>query len=996
MESNLKLWVAQSESWHTFIDFRLAEEYIAKYPFIERYDDFYISLIGKLFELLHHPKKNLEDCISIAKGLEIYSLANTKESFRGINCYENMLYAAGLYFLSGYSASAYLLSNLFPLNAYKSDISIFISSFIRRDLSRTNIYVDYLRNYLEHGAIEYITELTNRLDKGVSETFDNDPFSYISFKLAKELIEKFMLDNIWADLLEHNDRKHWQKYVKVNLAKKPPVWDFFPSQRNAIKGGILDANVCVSLQMPTSSGKTALCELLIYDEIIKNPNRKILFLAPYRALAAELKRDLTKGLARLGIKSKAIYGGNIPTQDEKEAIDNVNLLISTPEKLMAFQNMFEGINRQFSVIICDEGHLIDDDNRGLRYELLLSTFKGIPKEGRRFIFLTAIIPNIAEINEWLGGSEDTLVSSEYRPARLSYAFLEQMKNVKKSYQLIVNPTKDFPQKYIVSYFITPDDFKYIKEETGRENTYNYSSQRAKSVAAALKSIRTGTVALFAPSKGARGVSGLSEELMNQVDLGIPIAKDLVKADEGMTEDIREYFGMIFGTDYLLTKLVDYGAAFHHGDLPQNVREVIEDALIDGRLKMILCTNTLAEGVNLPIKTIVVHSARRYDLDRGWVNLRIRDLKNLTGRAGRAGKETEGLIIVANPSDFDIFKKVVDGQEGEAVRGYLFHIIKAITDIITKERLTLSNELLEEQSEPFKRLLDGIDLSIIDLLTEEITSDELEVMINSVIEDTFAFFQCDSKQQETLRSLVGLRGKRIKPYIESGDFRIMKKSGSNIRIFEEVRERIDLEIDIWEKENDPVSEEILNYILEVVLGLATIGYEIEQFNERNSVGLDSKDIIEVISLWVRGKWYWEISDRIDVSVDTVLRLFSSLIGFHIQNAVTNVVRIIEEATEEKGKGIHETLSYLPLYVNFGLGSKLGIDLTDIGFTDRFTIREISHWIESKELQYKKVKELRQFIIKGSKELKPLLKSNTPKISYHKFEQNLGFLRSRNIL
>jgi len=995
MEENLKLWIAQSESWHTFIDFQLAEEYIARYPFIERYDDFYISLIGKLFEFLHQPEKKVEDCVSIAKGLEIYSLANTKESFRGINCYENMLYAAGLYFLSGYSASAYLLSNLFPLNAYKSDISIFISSFIRRDLSRTNIYVDYLINYLEHGAIEHITELTNRLDKGVSETFDNDPFSYISFKLAKELIEKFMLDNIWADLLEHNDRKHWQKYVKVNLAKKPPVWDFFPSQRNAIKGGILDANVCVSLQMPTSSGKTALCELLIYDEIIKNPNRKILFLAPYRALAAELKRDLTKGLARLGIKSKTIYGGNIPTQDEKEAIDNVNLLVSTPEKLMAFQNMFEEINRQFSVIICDEGHLIDDDNRGLRYELLLSTFKGIPKEGRRFIFLTAIIPNIAEINEWLGGSEDTLVSSEYRPARLNYAFLEQMKNVKKSYQLIVNPTKDFPQKYIVSYFITPDDFKYIKEETGRENTYNYSSQRAKSVAAALKSIRTGTVALFAPTKGAGGVAGLSEELMNQVDLGIPVAKDLVKVAQGMTDDIKEYFGMIFGRDYLLTKLVDFGAAFHHGDLPQNVREVIEDALTDGRLKMILCTNTLAEGINLPIKTLVVHSARRYDPDSGWVNLRIRDLKNLAGRAGRARKETDGFIIVANPLDFNIFEKVIMGQESEAVRGHLFHIIKSITEIITRKRLTLSNELLEEQSEPFKRLIDGIDLSIIDLLTEEVTSDELEAMINSVIEDTFAFFQCDSRQQETLRSLLGLRGKRIKPYIESGGFKIMKKSGSNIRIFEEITEKIDLQSDVWGKENDPVSEELLHYILEIVVGLETLEYEIKEFNERNNSTLDSKDIIEVVSLWVSGKWYGEISDRIDEKVDTILRLFSSIIGFHIQNTVTNVIRIVEEVRGQEKKQVHETLSYLPLYLNFGLRSKVEIDLTDLGFTDRFAMKEIAQWARSKKFTYKKVNELRQFLIRGSQVLKPILKSNIPKISYQKFEQNLDFLRSRNI-
>jgi helicase len=500
------------------------------------------------------------------------------------------------------------------------------------------------------------------------------------FKLAKALLTRFRQDNLWHDLLRHNTKNHWKKYVEMVLARRPPVWDFFPSQKAALEKGIFEEPKCISLQMPTSSGKTALCELVVYDEVMKNPDSRILFLAPYRSLAAELKAGLARGLARLGIKSKTIYGGNVPTQAEKTAADSVSLLISTPEKLLAFSHMFEELIKSFSVVVCDEGHLIDDEERGLRYELLLSTLKGPLKGNRRFIFLSAIVPNLPDINEWLGGDQSTVISSEYRPTRLNYAFLEEMEKVKNTYQLVVNPTKALPEKYIVSYFLTREDFRFLKEETQRWNTYKYTSQRVRSVAAALKSLRAGAVALFAPSKGPNGVRGLAEEVLRLVGSNTSIAENLTPPKGKHTREMKEYFTCIFGDTYLLSQLVKFGVLFHHGDLPQQVREVIEEAIRNGRSKFVICTNTLAEGVNLPIRTIVVHSARRYIPDRGWKSLRVRDLKNLGGRAGRAGKETNGMIIVANPDDFAVFRQVIEDRKIEPARGYLYEVIRNLTQL----------------------------------------------------------------------------------------------------------------------------------------------------------------------------------------------------------------------------------------------------------------------------------------------------------------------------
>ncbi len=239
--------------------------------------------------------------------------------------------------------------------------------------------------------------------------------------------------------MENPNRQHWRDYVTRNIEKKVPVWSFFPSQKLAIQKGILRGKTC-SLQMPTSSGKTSISELVIYDEFKKNPECKILYLAPFRSLASELKQSLAVSLGDLGVKSKIIYGGNLPTIEERTSIFEINLLISTPEKFMAIEDIIPGISGLFTTIICDEGHLLDDDSRGLSYELLLSRLKKINGNQRRFLFVSAIIPNISIVNEWLGGSKESLISSDYRPTEIEYAFLKKMDR-KFGYYLDVNPLK---------------------------------------------------------------------------------------------------------------------------------------------------------------------------------------------------------------------------------------------------------------------------------------------------------------------------------------------------------------------------------------------------------------------------------------------------------------------------------------------------------------------------------------------------------------------------
>jgi replicative superfamily II helicase len=108
-----------------------------------------------------------------------------------------------------------------------------------------------------------------------------------------------------------------------------------------------------------------------------------------------------------------------------------------------------------------------------------------------------------------------------------------------------------------------------------------------------------------------------------------------------------------GPDHTVTRVLAAGVAVHHGQIPEVVREAIKADFRDRRFPVIVATNTLAQGVNLPVRTVIVHSCGRYSTESGVMErIPARDYWNIAGRAGRAKEETEGTIIhiVLSPTD----------------------------------------------------------------------------------------------------------------------------------------------------------------------------------------------------------------------------------------------------------------------------------------------------------------------------------------------------------
>ncbi|TGL35926.1 DEAD/DEAH box helicase [Leptospira koniambonensis] len=995
MTNMLNIWIAESESWQSFIDFQLPSSKRAKYTFLPKVDYFYISIMNNALSLINGEITSAEErkeCLELAKALEIFSLENKRDHFNGVNKKINMLFTAGLYYLSDYPASSWILSNLYPSDLYPEKIQIFLSCFLSRKLDNKNPYCRILNDFLKNGDIELIESLIETFEKEVENQFEKNIATYFSYSLGLSLIKKFSKNNLWYDvLIQRNSKSFWKPFVKKNLDKAFPIWTFFPSQREALNKGILISNT-TTLQMPTSSGKSSLNELIIYNEFKNNPNAKILYLAPFRALASELKNSIAKSLGSLGIKSKTIYGGSFPTIDEKRSLSEINLLIATPEKFLVFENSMPDALKEFSLVICDEGHLLEDKQRGLSYELLLTRLKSRTQSSIRFIFISAIVPNLEIVNIWLGGRENSSIHSDYRPTHLDFAFLERMKTKKTGYYLDVNPTLKYPQRYQLYKYLFDEELTLVKPKRKKKKI---NSNGGLSVAVSLKAIKSGNVALFAPHKrGNIGVEFLVEEALAQLSYyeENPLTKF---ASTEFLNSLTAYFSKIFGEEYLLTKSAAQGLLFHHGDFPQGVREIIEDSLRLGHIRLVICTNTLAEGVNLPIKTMVLHSISRFNpaLREKREPIQLRDLKNLIGRAGRAGKETRGLIIVPNKKDFERVKLLIKDNNFEPIRGALYNLIQELTQKIINQRILLSEETIEEADETFQKLIDSIDLSIVDLLSEEFEISDFEKLLTDLLTKTLSYAQLNAEEKGTMNSLFEIRGEKIKSLIQTGDFKYLKKSGATYRLFKDINEKVDFQNEIWQKQLDPLDSNWLSFILDTILfNLNQYKIELEEFLSNNGdLPLTNDDIKEAIKMWVEGNWYSEISAKINVEVFQSLRLINLFLSFNVHRIISTVIKIAETRIETTS--LSNSILIWPSLLQFGISNELQVDLLNMGLIDREAVWALSNSIDSAGYRYSDYDSLREYLITNGDQLKLLINGDVPKISLEKIGSFIDTLQNR---
>jgi len=651
--------------------------------------------IWTALELLEQGKSKAEAQQALLNGAEGLEFLCEDSSLNAGLRSEQLLKAAFAYYIAGHYARSYVLIN--ELSALNTDLPLPLALL----LSIIQKHFQAARNLtLEVFSDETLSDLkiAGELEAGTIE--EDEALSRMIFTLLTSAVslhleylklgERALFDealgivndmvslareNLFVDwwwwsfclrhlLLEYDGGSLWGNlspqmgggqggtllplYVRGGLRRLPPIVELWPSQVQAVPMINRPDRPHLCLKMPTSSGKTQIAEMAILRFVMdkgSEPSSKCAYIAPFRSLAVEVEKTLRKSLAPLGIRVSEIYGGFDLSSEDRRLIEETNILIATPEKFDAFFRYAPELGSGIGLVIIDEGHVVNLDQRGLHFEFFLQRLlKRLASSGCRFLFISAVLPNASEFAEWITGEPNNLLESKWRPSRLMLGQLSwDGRAVRIDYTH--SEREEFKQECFVPRFITAEPCKGVPGLGKRQLPFPKNKDEAFA-AAALRFATTGTTLVFCPQKRqaqafARTIKQVLE-VRQALELASGSSFEIPKPGDGSPEweRCRNTIETEMGPASELLNLLEAGIVLHHAGLPQRVRIAIEDLVRSRGVQLLVATTTLAQGVNLPIKTVLVRG-----LYHGHGDL-VSPLTfwNISGRAGRGMQETEGQIL----------------------------------------------------------------------------------------------------------------------------------------------------------------------------------------------------------------------------------------------------------------------------------------------------------------------------------------------------------------
>lgn len=928
MRASLTKWVGDADALWQMDRFSTPQPTLTFSDVATRQEDYYIALVGELFDQMRSGDPNPSDCALLGNALSQFAAPDREPVLRriGISKDQARLFAASSFYIGGFPASANLtLKNQQTLG----ETELFRACFdlMAHPASPTSDLARLLDDAIRSGQAQRIQRLAQGASEVARSKLAEGPENWIPARILQELLRRFSTANIRAVLPVGWDAS-WNPLVTSFLNRPTPLREFFPSQIQAIQAGLLESVETFSLQMPTGAGKTALCEALLFRHLTTNPDAKALLLVPYRSLASELRGTLVRRLNDLGLRAKCVYGGTVPSGAEIGDATTTRAIVATPEALSGLLSAAPDLLYEISLVVVDEGHLLDAPSRGVGLELLISRFKARLRGAPKFVFMSAIVPNIEEINSWLGGSARTVVRSDYKPALAEFSVLRAVgRGAQESVTLEMHPHEQPPIRYSFPSFLQRKDFRYRNPNTGRENQYPFTSTSTRAVATARKAMAIGVVAIFAAQKrGNQGALGLAEELLKQLRnaLPLPVPTDFAVITE--TNAVGEYLRREFGADWIGTRALLAGAVLHHGDVPQEAREVLELVIRREQARLVICTSTLAEGVNLPIRTLVLYSVERRTARRA-VPLLARDIKNLVGRAGRAGSTTKGLVICANEKQWHFIEPVARSEPAEIVHGALHQLMARMVNALAGHNVRLTNESLERVPAVFS-LVDGIDSTLVDLAAIEIGEEELRRLALEVTEQTLAFRFAAEPARLLLREIVALRVGRVLALRARGRLAWIQETGAKCRVLDTVEQQLLPLVASWEAITNPVDPSLVRDFVEWAWVQPEMAAAIRRsFHLQEDESIDPKRsvLLAVVNAWLAGGTFAAQSVSTGVPIDDLLGLQSQVISFVLQVLIEQGVALLARLLGETGRALSAIVEAFPEHLRFGAPTSAGVVL-----------------------------------------------------------------------
>lgn len=414
--------------------------------------------------------------------------------------------------------------------------------------------------------------------------------------------------------------------------KDKPILEFWYAQRQAIIGDLLNpAKTAIVISLPTSSGKTLLAEMAITQAIKYEPDKRIVYLAPTRALVTQISLTLKKDLQNQALTVRVATPAFELNPIESDILrGDFNILVTTPEKLDLLLRRDHESVRDLSLVVVDEAHNIADEERGAKLEMLLATLRR--ERECRYLLMTPFAQNAKDLAFWLGQDQGKEIIIDWKPNDRVVGIVKKGDKIRKTnkrkllFQTLDSVHSDCPAGVEIDIADVPEETK-TKESIAIEATKLFAA------------VKKGGVLLLAASRKAA------------VERAVSIAKSIGHVRVSPAADIVcRFLDTEASGEHPLSVLLKKSVAFHHAGLSPEARYFVERLVEDGDVKVICATTSLAQGVNFPLSTAVIESYHRTVFRKGQPyneELKPWEFWNIAGRVGRTLQDNLGTIAFAS-------------------------------------------------------------------------------------------------------------------------------------------------------------------------------------------------------------------------------------------------------------------------------------------------------------------------------------------------------------
>lgn len=858
-----------------------------------------------------------------------------------------------------------LLNWLLLIKDFPAPIAEFSNSPYRETLNQIrNVYIEF--NNTGNRAEEVI-RLASQL-RAISYDVGS-PRELLLADLIGAIIRKRIDNSTWVCLPKYTNLplSEWAGVIKKDIFIK----EFWPAQHLLGKQGVFQGKSAV-VQMPTSAGKTKATEVIIRSAFLAKRTSLAVIIAPFRALCHEIRQGLLQAFQGESVNIDELSDVLQDDYSVERILRDLNVLVSTPEKFNYVLRHDANFAKNIGLIIYDEGHQFDNGSRGITFELLLTSLKSRIPETSQIVLISAVINNAVQIGGWLIGDGAEIVKGLKLSATFkSIGFATTADQFRNLY--FVDPENPDAREFYVPRIFNQYTLKY------RRIFPKLADGKEIALYLGLRLVNQGSVAIFCGKK--ESVNNLCETIEKIYRYGLDLQRPSSFANQNETLKLKNLYAANLGADAVFTKSAELGVFAHHNNVPHGIRLAVEYAMKENLINFVICTSTLAQGVNLPIRYLIVTSVYQ-----AGEKIKVRDFQNLIGRSGRSGMHTEGSILFADPEVYDEkkhwndVKNMLDPSKSEDCDSSLLSLFEplhnkyhsgqtefdifSLVSAYQQGRSAITTWVQEfVEKNPFENLAVGDVQRQINEKVNVISAVESFLMANSNVNEdainkdtvaelakgTLAYFLADDDPKKKIEDLFVLLAETIETRIPSVVKRIVfGKTTFGVPDSIAISNWVNENIDVFNDNKDGL--DLFRVIWPIIA---------DNIHNRNFVNCNlPESMTEMAFLWLEGSAFHALFQQLENSgakkiagsqereykIGHVVDVCENGFAYEGILVLGALIELIPETQIENADLLINNLKQLQKRLKYGLSNETSIAFYELGFADRVVAMDLGSLFE----------------------------------------------------